>query len=175
MISLTSEYFPPIELGEISLLFKKKGEELTKFLTENQLKTKKIGRKTYVSVISLYGFIDTLPKTSKEYERRVIEYNIRLAKENKLLTYATLVRKMRKINQTLTDTYYLKGTMNDATNLNVNIVMDDSIQIDIDPIGYGLSYSEVKRIITNIRNEKLNFINPYEMIKEKIELKKAVA
>lgn len=173
MLSLTSEYFPPIELKEISILFKKAGAELTKFLTDNQLKTKKIGKTTYVSVVSLYGFIDALPKTSKEYERRVIKYNIRLAKENKLMAYAMLVRKIRKANYTLNETFYIKGSMADATNLNVNIVVEDLIQIDIDPIGYGLSYSEVKRIITNIRNEKLNFLNPYEVIKQKIELKQS--
>lgn len=161
-----NEFYPPVELSELKILFNMNNKVILDKLEEKNIKIKAIGRKTYVSVKPLFEYIDDLPKNQREYKKRLIKYNIKLARENKLLTMANLVRKMRQINGTYKKVFDAKAPLSETTNVNIDIgyLHEDLIEVDFD---IELSLKEVQRIISKVNeNMPRTFIQLDEFIKQ---------
>ena len=99
MSVVTSEYYPPLDLEYLEDLLGISKTKVSHLVGNNDIKTKKMGNKIYVSNYSLNLFMDKVPKDRKEMEKRIIDRKIIELKEDKILQYAHYIKMMRNSNK----------------------------------------------------------------------------
>jgi len=146
MSVVTSEYYPPLELEYLEDLLGLSKTEVSHLVGGNEIKTKKMGNKIYVSNHSLNAFMDKVPKDRKEMEKRIIDRKVVELKEDKILLYAHYIKIMRNSNKK-----WFKRLMKLKS-----IEYSDKLSFTLNSrIDYGFEFEEISLEITDEEMEKI--------------------
>jgi hypothetical protein len=154
------EYYPPITYKDMEYLFDIPISKLVKMSKYNEIKTKKIGSKTYVSINSIKGIISNLQTDIKSIQRNIIKRKLMKLKEDKILKLSKLIRQMRNINSVFQS--YNKGgicgkrfSKNFTSSEDINLILNEMDNYShIDDLSIDLRYSEIKGVVLEVREMK---------------------
>jgi len=155
MPPITSEYYPPLDLDYLEDLLDISRSNILNIVADGEIKTKKMGNKIFVSNYSLNAFMDRVPTNRKEMERRVVKKYINEWKENKILTYAYLIRTMRRSNKEFTKLLNKKKELEFSQKVSFQLNSRVDTDNEIENISLDIPYSEIKKIILEVREMDL--------------------
>lgn len=155
MPPITSEYYPPLDLNYLEDLLGLSRSYVLNLVAEDEIKTKKMGNKIFVSNYSLNAFMDKMPKDRKEMERRIVKKKIIQLKEEKVLTYADFIKKMRKSNNQIFKVFNKKKEIEFSQTINITLSSRIDTVNEIENISLDIPYSEIKKLILEVRDMDL--------------------
>lgn len=152
MSPILSEYYPPLELDCLEDLLGMNKSTVLNLVANDEIKTKKMGNKIFVSNYSLNSFMDKVPKNRKEIAKRVVRRHINELKEDKILTYANLIQKMRKSNKGFSKLLHSKIKVQFSENISFKLNSRINSDNEIENISLDIPYSKIKSIILKVRD-----------------------
>jgi len=155
MTPITSEYYPPLDLDYLEDLLGLSRSYVLNLVTDDEIKTKKMGNKIFVSNYSLNAFMDKVPKDRNEMERRIIKKQINEIKEKKILTYAYFIKRMRKSNKEFTKLLNKKKELEFSQKISFKLNSRIDTDNEIENISLDIPYSEIKKIILEVKKMDL--------------------
>ena len=154
MPPITSEFYPPLDLDYLEDLLGLSRSYVLNLVAGNEIKTKKIGNKIFVSNYSLHAFMDKVPKDNKEMEKRIIKKKINSLREDMIIHSANIIEQMRRSNHNFYKRFYLQKKAEFSDRLSVTL--NDRVDIDNEyKISFNIPYSEIKKIIIEVRRMNL--------------------
>lgn len=157
---MIDEFYPPITYKDMEYLFDIPISEFIKMSKYNEIETKKIGSKTYVSINSIKGILSNLQTDTKSIQRNMVKRKLMTLKENKILKMSKLITKMRTINNVYQS--WNKGGINGKrfpksfTSDDINLIINEMDNYShIDKLSIDLRYSDIKGVILEVREMDL--------------------
>ena len=157
---MIDEYYPPITYKDMEYLFDIPILKLIQMTKYNEIKTKKIGNKIYVSIHSIKSILSNLQTDKKSIQRNIIKRKLLILKENKILQMSKIIRKIRTVNSVYQSLN--KGGINGKrlpktfTSNDINLIMNEMDNYSyIDNLSIDLKYTEIKDVILEVREMDL--------------------
>jgi len=148
MSVVTSEYYPPLDLEYLEDLLGISKTKVSHLVGNNDIKTKKMGNKIYVSNYSLNLFMDKVPKDRKEMEKRIIDRKIIELKEDKILQYAHYIKMMRNSNKNWFKRLFTMKSMEYSDKLSFTLNSRIDYGFEFEEISLEISDEEVEKIVS---------------------------
>lgn len=151
-MSYVSEYYPPIRIEDLSKIFDMSLSDSIKFAKNGTLKTKKIGKNIYVSNKSLEMYKDKIILSKKDRVKRLTKNILKEKYENKILTYANLIKSNRKLSKENKETLKSMKNIEDKCDNLSDLSYESFNEIDFD---LNFTYSEIKESIREAKNSNV--------------------
>jgi len=155
MSVVTSEYYPPLELEYLEDLLGLSKTEVSHLVGGNEIKTKKMGNKIYVSNHSLQSFMSKVPMDRKKIQKRIIDRKVMELKEDKILLQAYFIKIMRNSNKNWFKRLMKMKSMEYSDKLSFTLNSRIDYGFEFDEISLEISDEEVEKIVSDVKSMNL--------------------
>jgi len=157
---VVDDFTPPITYADMEYIFDVPQSKFVKMAFYNEIKTKKIGRKIYVSIESIKDLLKSLTTDKKSVQRNIIKRKIITLREDKILKMSKIIKTMRTLNSVYKTN--LKGGIGTkrmpkrwkSEDINL-ILLEMDNRVEFESLSIDVSYSEIKKIILEVREMDL--------------------